>query len=124
MIYLVRHGRPLADAELDPSGYDAVWALRERLPTRAAWFCAPEPRVAQTAQLLTDGDVGIVAELRDRDPREAESSYDERIGAAVGPILATHAGEDVVLVGHPSAWTILAGRLGPDVVVLDPDPSS
>ena len=42
-LHLVRHGRPLVDPArpahewpLDPAGYDAVWALRERLPQRAA----------------------------------------------------------------------------------------
>ena len=75
-LFLVRHGRPLVDPErpasewdLDPAGFDATWALREsgRLPARAAWFCSPEPKAQQTAQLLTDGDVGIVDELREHE---------------------------------------------------------
>jgi len=74
MLFLVRHGRPLvvpgivpARWELDPEGYDDVWALREsgRLPQRAAWFSSPEPTATATAQLLTDGPVGIVDDLRE-----------------------------------------------------------
>jgi len=52
-------------------------------------FCSPEPKAQQTAQLLTDGDVGIVDELREH----------ER-----GP-------GDVVLVGHGTAWTLLVAEL-------------
>ena len=66
-LFLVRHGAPLVDPsvpparwELDPAGYDDVWALRSsgRLPSRAVWFSSPEPKALATAELLTDGEVG------------------------------------------------------------------
>lgn len=165
-LYLVRHGRPLIDREtpaatweLDPTGYDDVWALRERLPARAAWFCSPEPKATETAQLLTDGPVGILDDLRElvrpagwiddfagvvrrgfeRPDVAAVAGWESaaacraRVGAAVRPVLASHAGEDVVLVGHATAWTLLVGELTgeppdadrwgrlalPDVLVVD-----
>src|SRR3546814_19821423 len=68
-VFLVRHGLPLkepgktpAEWSLDPAGFDAIWALREsgRLPARAAWFSSPEPKAPETAQMTTDGGVGIV----------------------------------------------------------------
>lgn len=166
-LFLVRHGRPLIEHDrpahewqLDPTGYDDVWALRDRLPARAAWFCSPEPKATETAQLLTDADVGIVDGLRehvrestewmddfpavvrrafDRPDEPAHPGWEpldvcrERVVAAVGPILAAHAGEDVVLVGHGTAWTVLAAVLSgadpdldrwsrlamPDVFVVD-----
>lgn len=167
MLHLVRHGRPLVERDrpahewqLDPAGYDAVWALRERLPARAAWYSSPEPKATETAQLLTDADVGIVDGLREHvrhgtdwiedfeavvrrafdHPHDAAhpgweplDTCRERVVAAVGPVLAAHTGEDVVLVGHGTAWTVLAAVLAgaepdldrwsslamPDVIVVD-----
>lgn len=149
-LHLVRHGRPAVDRArparewpLDPTSYDDVWALRERLPTHAAWFTSPEPKAVETAQLLTDAAVGIVDGLREqhRDGAWVDAFDDavrraferptepavpgwepldatrERLLAAVAPILATHDGE-VVLVGHGTAWTLLASALtgaAPDV---------
>lgn len=153
-LFLVRHGRSLADAErpaseweLDPAGFDAVWELREsgRLPARAAWLCSPEPKAQQTAQLLTDGDVGIVDELREHeraagwlddftdrvraafaDPAtpaapgwEPLEDTRERLVPAVRRILDAHSDDDVVLVGHGTAWTLLVAALTgrePDLV--------
>lgn len=169
-LFLVRHGRPLITPgvpahawELDPEGYDAVWALREsgRLPQRAAWFSSPEPKATGTAQLLTDGQVGIVDGLREhvRDSTDWIEDFEgtvrrafaepelaayagweplaacrARVTDAVRPLLAAYAGEDVVLIGHGTAWTVLAAeltdsapdlerwaRLGlPDVIELAP----
>ena len=152
-LFLVRHGRPLivpglpaAEWELDPAGFDAVWALREagRLPPRAAWYCSPEPKAVQTAQVLADVEVGVVEDLREhaRGPgwvedfasavREAFADPDrsvrpgweplaacrERVTAAVRRIRDVHGDEDVVLVGHGTAWTLavadLSGR-APDL---------
>ncbi|MCD4524803.1 histidine phosphatase family protein [Nocardioides sp. cx-173] len=154
-LHLVRHGRPLVDRtrpaaewELDPAGFDDVWALREsgRLPEDAAWFCSPEPKAVATAQLLTEGDVGIVEDLREqvRDSTDWLDDHDavvrlafaqpdrpahpgweplatcrDRTLTAVRRILDVHAGEDVVLVGHGTAWTlVVAGLTGapPDLV--------
>jgi len=146
-LYLVRHGRPLVERDqpasawsLDPAGYDDIWALRSqaRLPHRAGWFCSPEPKAVETAQLLTDAPVGIVDDLREQ-VRESTDWIDdfsgtgrrafaephlsaypgwesldrcrERVVAAVRPILAAHGDEDVVLIGHGTAWTLLAAEL-------------
>ena len=38
---LVVPGTPAHTWDVDSSSYDDVWALRERLPGRAAWFCSP-----------------------------------------------------------------------------------
>lgn len=143
-LHLVRHGRPLIepdrparDWELDPAGFDAVWALRERMPERAAWFCSPEPKAVQTAQLLTDAQVGIVDDLREHERpagwledfpavvRRAFAQPDvaaatgwepltvcrNRVVPAVRRILGVHGSDDVVLVGHGTAWTVLASEL-------------
>ena len=170
MLHLVRHGRPLVERgllasawELDPAGFDDIWALREsgRLPLRAAWYCSPEPKAVATAQLLTDGDVATVDALREQvrdtsdwlddfdtvvrrafaDPeRPAHAGWEplartrDRVVPAVRALLGEHPGEDLVLVGHGTAWTVVAAalagdppdtgrwaRLGmPDVISLDP----
>lgn len=116
-LHLVRHGRPVNDPtrpaaewELDPAGFDDVWALRERLPSRAAWFCSPEPKAQETAQLLTDSDVGIIDELREIEG-EADAELLARLLPAVRRILDTHGDDDVVLVGHGTAWTLLEAEL-------------
>ena len=116
-LHLVRNGRPLVDRtrpaaewELDPAGFDDVWALRERLPSRASWFCAPEPRAQETAQLLTDSDVGIIDELREVEG-EADAELLARLLPAVRRILDVHGDDDVVLVGHGTAWALLVAEL-------------
>lgn len=150
MLHLVRHGRPLlvpgtpaAGWDLDPAAYDDVWALRAsgRLPARAAWFSSPEPKALQTAQLLTDTDVGVLDDLREHertgewlddftgDVRRAFDHPDaaaapgwepltacrERVVAAVRRVLEVHGDEDgdedVVLVGHGTAWTLVVADL-------------
>lgn len=164
-LFLVRHGRPLIDRErpahewpLDPEGYDDVVALRPRLPQAATWYSSPEPKAVETAQLLTDGPVGMIEALVEHrraagwlddfeatvrrafeHPEEpAHPGWEpladcrERVALAGREILAAHPGEDVVLVGHGTAWTVLAAELTgrppdldrwatlglPDVVVL------
>ncbi len=106
-LFLVRPGRSLpvpglapAEWELDPGGFDDVWALREsgRLPARAAWFCAPEPSAVQTAQLLTESDVGVLDDLREQDAAESSAQYRARVGGALRRVRDVHAAEDVVLV--------------------------
>lgn len=116
-LFLVRHGRLLA-GELDPVGFDDVWALRDRLPQGAAWCTAPEPGAVATAQLLTEGEVGIVPGIRDRESGESAASYAERVVGTVTGILAAHAGHDVVLVGHARAWTVAEAAL----TGTEPDP--
>ncbi len=169
MLFLVRHGRPLVDRsrpahewELDPAGYDEIWALRTsgRLPQHAAWFSSPEPKALATAELLTDGDVGVVEGLREqvRDSAEWIEDFEDavrralavpeavavpgwepiaacrdRVVRTVDGILAACGDIDVVLVGHGTAWTVLAAVLTrtepdlerwralamPDVITLD-----
>ncbi|MFC6288476.1 histidine phosphatase family protein [Nocardioides sp. GCM10027113] len=147
MLHLVRHGRPLVrtgvpahDWELDPTGFDDVWALREsgRLPGNALWFCSPEPKATQTAQLLTEVEVGVVDGLREhvRDSTEwfddfpgavrrafavpAAAAYDgwepiadcrARVVRAVSGIRSAHPDDELVLVGHGTAWTLLVSEL-------------
>jgi broad specificity phosphatase PhoE len=147
MLYLVRHGRPLVERgllpsawELDPAGFDDVWALREsgRLPTAARWFTSPEPKAVATAQLLTDAEAGIVDGLREQ-VRDTAAWLDDfeavvrrafaeqavpawegwepldatrdRVVPVVRGLLDEHPGEDLVLVGHGTAWTVLAAEL-------------
>ena len=134
---MVERGRPAATWSLDPSGFDDVWALRDQLPQHAAWFTSPEPRAVETAQLLTDAPVGIIDALREQERgsgwvddlpdavRRAFAHPDEpaapgwepvaacrrRVVAAVRPVLAAHPADDVVLVGHGTAWTALVAEL-------------
>ena len=168
-LHLVRHGRPSPQPgvparqwELDPTGFADVWALREsgRLPSGAAWFCSPEPKAMSTAQLLTEGEVGVVEDLREHERESTEWIEDfagtverafaqpdvaayagweplarcrDRVVRAVTGILEVHRGEDVVLVGHGTAWTVLVAALTgqapdlrrwralatPDLIVVD-----
>jgi broad specificity phosphatase PhoE len=147
MLFLIRHGRPLVDRsrpahewELDPAGFDDVWALRTsgRLPDHAAWFSSPEPKALATAELLTDNEVGVVNDLRElvRDGTEWIEDFDdavrrafavpaavavpgweplaacrERVVRSVDGILSAYGDSDVVLVGHGTAWTVLAAAL-------------
>ena len=143
-LHLVRHGRalidpdrPAAEWELDPAGFDDVWALRDRMPGRAVWFCSPEPKARETAQLLTDSEVGVLDELREHERGagllddfhdrvrtafaqpdlpaapgwEPLSGLGARLVPAVRRILDVHADEEVVLVGHGTAWTLLVAAL-------------
>ncbi|QBX54156.1 histidine phosphatase family protein [Nocardioides seonyuensis] len=143
-LHLVRHGRPsvvpgvpAAEWNLDLATYDDVWALRDRLPRRAAWYCSPEPKAVETAQLLTDADVGIVEDLREHErggewfddfPAVVRRAFAEpevpavrsweplvacrtRVVAAVRRILAVHGSDDLVLVGHGTAWTLVVAEL-------------
>jgi len=147
VLYLVRHGRPLVDRsrpahewELDPAAYDDVWALRVsgRLPSGAAWFTSPEPKAVATAQLLSDGDVGVLDDLREhvRAGTEWVEDFDDavrrafaapdavavpgwepistlraRVVRAVEGVLAADEGADTVLVGHGTAWTVVEAAL-------------
>jgi broad specificity phosphatase PhoE len=137
---VVDRSRPAHEWELDPAAYDEVWALRAsgRLPAHAAWFSSPEPKALATAELLTDADLGVVDGLREQVRAGTEWIEDfedavrrafavpdavavpgwepiaacrERVVAAVDGILAACGGSDVVLVGHGTAWTVLAAVL-------------
>lgn len=145
-LHLVRHGRPAivrstpaAEWDLDPASYDDVWSLRSsgRLPLRAAWFTSPEPKAVQTAQLLTDADVGVLPDLREHEragewvedfPAAVRRAFDtpeleavpgweplstcrQRVVPAVRRVLEVHGDDDVVLVGHGTAWTLVVADL-------------
>jgi broad specificity phosphatase PhoE len=97
----------------------------------------------QTAQLLTDSDVGVVDDLREHErgdtwlddfpatvrrafaepDRAVAESWEplsacrDRVTAAVRRIVDVHAGEEVVLVGHGTAWTLVVA----DLTGRDPD---
>jgi broad specificity phosphatase PhoE len=146
-LFLVRHGRPIIDRalpahewELDPAGFDDIWALRTsgRLPAHAVWFSSPEPKALATAELLTDGEVGVVGGLREhvRESTDWIEDFDEalrrafavpdavavpgwepldrcrdRVVTAAEGILLANAAMDVVLVGHGTAWTLLTAAM-------------
>ena len=147
----VDRARPAHEWPLDPSAFDEVWALRESglLPTGAAWYSLPEPKAVQTAQLLTDADVPVIEGLREHrrdssawhpdfaavvrrafgDPDlsaaagwEPLSACRERVVTAVEAIRSAQPGQDLVLVGHGTAWTVLVAELtgaAPDVERLE-----
>ncbi len=109
MLHLVRHGRPVQVRgvaaehwELDPAGFDDVWALRDRLPAGEAWVDDFDATVERAFAEPT------VAAYDGWEPLEECRA---RVTKAVSGILSAHAGEDVVLVGHGTAWTVLASEL-------------
>lgn len=112
-----------------------------RLPLDARWYCSPEPKALDTARRLTDREVAVVADLREheRGPTPWFDDLDEwrsvvrrvfsspdvaalpgwepldrtraRVVAAVRTILAEQLREELVLVGHGTAWTVLRAEL-------------
>ena len=131
---------PASTWVLDPEHEHLVTDLAARAPwpDDAVWFTSPEPKAARTAFLLAGREVPVVEDLREHDRggtawvpdfadavREAFASpYSEarqgwepivrtqsRVVAAVRKILAEHPGRDVVLVGHGTAWTLVAAAL-------------
>lgn len=132
--------RPAHEWGLDQAGYPAIDALRDsgRLPGDADWFSSPEPKALATARRLTDSDVTIVRDLREHERRATEWIDDftgtvqrafahpdesafpgweplantrDRLVPAVRRILAEHPDGEIVLVGHGTAWTVLASEL-------------
>ena len=143
-LHLVRHGRSVPDADrpadrwhLDPAAYDEVWAMRDRLPAAAAWCSSPEPKALATAELLTDGEIGVLDDLREHERAAGwfedfhevvARAFDDpttpaapgweplercraRVVPAVRRLLEVHAGHDLVLVGHGTAWTLVLADL-------------
>lgn len=153
-LHLVRHGRPVVDPprpaaawELDPAGFDDVWALRDRLPQGATWRTSPEPAALATAQLLTDAEIGVVEGLRahgrgvgrvdDVDAAVAQAFAEpdvparagweplarcrERVTGTVRGLLDEQPADgDLVLVGHGTAWTLVVA----DLRGTEPDPEA
>jgi broad specificity phosphatase PhoE len=134
--------------DLDPAGLPDVDALRARLPDPAAWYTSPEPKAVGTARRLRGADVPVVPALAEHrrevrwfdDPaafrdavRRAFDRPDERsvpewepladlearLVPAVREILKRHPDEDVVLVGHGTAWTLLRAALSGETPDLD-----
>jgi broad specificity phosphatase PhoE len=135
---VVDRTRPAHEWALDPATAADVRALRPRLPAEGAWYSSPEPKALGTARLLTDGHVEIVPDLREhrRDStdwvedfeavvrrafeRPDEAAYDgweplarcrDRVVRAAEEVLSSNPGREVVLVGHGTAWTLLASEL-------------
>ena len=131
---------PASTWVLDPEHEHLVADLAARAPwpDDAVWFTSPEPKAARTAFLLAGREVPIVEDLREHDrtdttwvPDFADAvgeafarPYSEvcqgwepiirtrsRVVTAARKILAEHPGRDVVLVGHGTAWTLLAAVL-------------
>ena len=134
--------------ELDPAGLADVDALRDRLPGSAVWYTSPEPKAAGTARRLRGHDVPVVPELEEHrrevrwfdDPadfrdavRRAFASPGERavpewepladlearLVPAARELLARHPDDDLVLVGHGTAWTLLRAALTGEEPDLD-----
>lgn len=137
---LVDDAVPAAAWDLDPAGRAEIVALREsgRLPSDAVWFTSPEPKARQTAALLTDGPVEVVDDLAEqlrlhpgavpdfdvvrrrafaRPERSVHPGWEPleatrvRVGAAVRDILEEHPTSDIVLVGHGTAFALIASEL-------------
>jgi len=112
-------------------------ALEDRAPT-ATWYSSDEPKAVATAHLLTAGQVQEWPALREAHRFDWFASHEEfraavldafsqpsrsarpgwepldytrrRISDAVGQIVDEN-GDDVVLVGHGTAWTLLLSEL-------------
>jgi len=60
---------------------------------------------------------GVAAEHWELDPAGFDDGWEPleecraRVTKAVAGILSAHAGEDVVLIGHGTAWTVLVSEL-------------
>ena len=117
------------------------------LPETAAWFVSPEPKAIQTADLLGPESYEVVDDLREQERTAAWlDDFEDRVSAAleqpelpavlgwepaattrqrvvdavrsitVRSMLRGH--DDVVLVGHGTAWTLLVAALtdaAPDI---------
>lgn len=133
-------GRPPHAWELDPAGFAAIEKLRAShlIPASATWFSSSEPKALGTSRRLTDLQVQVVDDLREHERnsthwiddfsgavRRAFASPDEaaapgweplritrdRVVPAVREIIADHRDDEIVLVGHGTAWTLLKAEL-------------
>ncbi|MFE7503714.1 histidine phosphatase family protein [Promicromonospora sp. NPDC057488] len=131
---------PASTWVLDPEHEHQVADLASRAPwsADAVWFTSPEPKAQRTALLLAGREVPVVEDLREHDrigngwvPNFADvvreafatphtevrpgwepiSRTRSRVVDAVRQIVVEHPGRDVVLVGHGTAWTLLAAEL-------------
>ncbi|GAA4991842.1 histidine phosphatase family protein [Actinopolymorpha pittospori] len=110
------------------------------LPARARWFSSPEPKAFGTARALTGTAIGFVDGLREMtrpaqpwlgadawsalvrrsvdEPDvpaapgwESAAATSQRVVGAVRRILDSCPDDDVVLVGHGTAWTLVVAAL-------------
>ncbi|HET7387252.1 MAG TPA: histidine phosphatase family protein [Nocardioidaceae bacterium] len=137
----VRREHAAQDWGIDPDGYVDIAALADsgRLPATATWFSSPEPKAITTARLLHPGTLRVVPGLAEQrrgthwfeQPDDLEdavrrafenpeqsaapgwepiSRTRNRLLPAVHRILDEATGE-VVLVGHGTAWSLVAADL-------------
>lgn len=161
---LIQPGRPAHTWPLDPSQTEGMQRLRKVLRSRApsaAWHSSDEPKAVATAQLLTSGSVCTWPALREAHRSDWFATHEEfqaavldafdeparparpgwepldrtrhRISTAVAD-LVDQGGDQLVLVGHGTAWTLLISELTdsepdllawgklrvPDVCTVDP----
>ena len=134
----VDRSRPAHEWTLDPAYDDDVRALRARLPATAVWYSSPEPKAFLTARLLTEEPIEVVPDLREHERHTTDwvddfatvvrrafdhpdvPAYDgweplavtrARVVRAAAAILERHPPDEVVLVGHGTAWTLLRAAL-------------
>ncbi|MBA2456139.1 MAG: histidine phosphatase family protein [Nocardioidaceae bacterium] len=145
-LWLVRHGQPRIDPQAPPHVWplgpdtDEITALRDHLPSGAAWYSSPEPKALGTARVLTDQAVTVVDDLREAvrpavwfdDAAQFEALVRRsvllphvpvaagwepaattrvRVEAATRELIAAHTDGDVVAVGHGTAWLLLVSVL-------------
>jgi broad specificity phosphatase PhoE len=135
---LVDLAHPAHEWNLDPAYDDDVRALRPRLPEGARWFSSSEPKAFMTARLLTEEPIEVVADLREHERDTTDwiedfepvvrrafaepdlPAYDgweplaqtrRRVVRAIREIVARPGDEDLILVGHATAWTCLVSAL-------------
>lgn len=118
----------------------AALAVSGRLPEDAAWYSSPEAKALGTARRLTRRPVLVVEALAEHrrgarwfdDPAEFRDAVRRafkapdaaavpeweplahtraRLVPAVRDLLEAHPDDDVVLVGHGTAWTLLVSEL-------------
>lgn len=135
---------PASTWPLATGAYDEVVGWSHGLPAGARWATSPEPKARATAALLHPGPLDIVDGLAEHRreagwisdfPGTVERAFAasdqpaapgwepldacrDRVLAAVQELLAAAPGEDLVLVGHGTAWTVLVATLtgrGPDL---------
>lgn len=112
-----------------------------RLPSNGArWFSSPEPKALGTAQALASSSVSVMDGLREMERRagpwlgadewsaavarsmtesstpaqdgwETATATTSRVLGTVTRIRESCVGEDLVLVGHGTAWTLLVAAL-------------
>ncbi|WP_372728507.1 histidine phosphatase family protein, partial [Nocardioides sp.] len=66
----------------------------------------------------TEQDVGILEELREV-AGESLAACRDRVVPAIRRVLEVHADEDVVLIGHATAWALVAAAVSGAALDLD-----